>query len=672
MKTDKITVADLFAKQRRYVVPIFQRGYVWTLQDQLRPLWRDIIEEARFTKAWQQASAHDRMRPVRKHFLGAVVFNQQTSGVRHVPVSEVIDGQQRITTLQILLMALRDVMSPLGDDLLLASLKRLTENEGPHPEENEKYKIWPTNAYQDDITKLASAGSATRVRDLYPIQYYRRKPSPRPLLAQAYLFFWHAVQHYLTDETIYDDTADDIEELLALLIGETTQGTTAAIPATEIKIERAELLLEAITRNFQVVEITLDAEDDAQVIFETLNARGFPLQPSDLIRNFVFLYATRLGENAQALYVRHWQQFDETPALVRRGSETGKFWKDRERQGRLIRGRLDLFLYHYLTMVTGKDLKIEHVFHEFRDWWQGTDTPRVTEEALTELRNFAGAFRQLIEPGFRSTIDIFAYRLKMLDTTTLYPLVLHLWGRRHSLGDIQFEGILTDLEAYLVRRTICGLTPKNYNRIFLQFLNRVRGESDAQVRTALQEEMIRLEGPSVVFPDDETFSRAFLYEPAYKTLPRQRTRMILEALELAQHGQVQEFLPLENPLSKPLSIEHIMPQSPRPNTWPDIPTTAEGEPDTEALLRRERLKHSFGNLTLLTQVLNWETSNGPFSAKRGQIALQSRLSLNTYFQGFQDDFQWDENAVLERGRNLLGLALKQWSYPMAQSTSAAA
>ena len=289
MKTDKIIVADLFAKQRRYVVPIFQRGFVWTLQDQLRPLWRDIIDEARFTKTWQQATAQDRMRPVRKHFLGAVVFNQQSSGVRHVPVSEVIDGQQRITTLQILLMALRDVISPFGDALLAASLKRLTENEGPHPEELEKYKIWPTNAYQEDIINIAAAGSAEQVRELYLIQFYRRKPLPRPLLVQAYLFFWHAVQHYLTDESLYDDTAEDIEDLLSLLISETTEGGPTALPVHELKLERAELLLEAITRNFQVVEITLDAEDDPQVIFETLNARGFPLQPSDLIRNFISL-----------------------------------------------------------------------------------------------------------------------------------------------------------------------------------------------------------------------------------------------------------------------------------------------------------------------------------------------------------------------------------------------
>ena len=116
-----------------------------------------------------------------------------------------------------------------------------------------------------------------------------------------------------------------------------------------------------------------------------------------------------------------------------------------------------------------------------------------------------------------------------------------------------------------------------------------------------------------------------------------------------------------------------MPQSPRPNIWPDVPANADGTPNTEALLRRDRLKHSFGNLTLLTQVLNWETTNGPFSTKRGQIALQSRLSLNTYFQRFQDDYLWDEEAILERGGELLRLAVAQWPYPASElPTSVAA
>jgi len=72
MKTDKITVFDLFEKQRRYLVPIFQRGYVWTEVDQWQPLWEDICDQLRLLEQYKGKSNHE----TRKHFLGAIVLNQ--------------------------------------------------------------------------------------------------------------------------------------------------------------------------------------------------------------------------------------------------------------------------------------------------------------------------------------------------------------------------------------------------------------------------------------------------------------------------------------------------------------------------------------------------------------------------------------------------------------------
>ena len=70
MKTDKITVFTLFETQRRYLVPIFQRGYVWTKEQQWEPLWEDIAEQAKFVQIHKGASKNT----VRKHFLGAIVL----------------------------------------------------------------------------------------------------------------------------------------------------------------------------------------------------------------------------------------------------------------------------------------------------------------------------------------------------------------------------------------------------------------------------------------------------------------------------------------------------------------------------------------------------------------------------------------------------------------------
>ena len=467
----------------------------------------------------------------------------------------------------------------------------------------------------------------------------------------------------MAEESLYEGSPDDIDDFLNDLIATTAGGQAAPKIEKELSVERAELLLETVTDHFQLVEIRLEAEDDPQVIFETLNARGVALQPSDLIRNFVFLYATRHSEDAVKLYDAHWKMFDESPAIYSK-SETGRFWKDKERQGRLTnRSRLDLFMFHYLTMLTGSDLKIDHVFPEFRDWWLATEQPRPTAAALADLQASAAIYRSLIAPAFKTRLDIFAYRLKTLDTTTLYPLVLFIAHNWNVIGNDQCEKMLVDLESYLVRRAVCRKTPKNYNRIFLQLLNRLRAVPAGEMRAVLRDEMLGLEGDSGVWPDDETFRAAFINDPMYETLRISRTRMILEGLELASHTAKQEFVPLANPLVSPLTIEHIMPQSPKPENWPPIAPLPDGSPDTQAQYRRRTLLHSIGNLTLLTQPLNSETSNGPFSVKRGQIALQSRLSLNSYFQRMSDSNVWDEDAILARAENLFSTARAVWPHP---------
>ena len=127
--------------------------------------------------------------------------------------------------------------------------------------------------------------------------------------------------------------------------------------------KRAEVLIEALIWNIQMVTIELEADDDAQVIFETLNARGEPLTPSDLVRNFIFLTAARQDLDVSQLYSKQWSQFEEDPPHQ-------PFWKQEERQGRLKRSRMDLFLFHYVTFKTGDELNSGHLYQVFKVWWE--------------------------------------------------------------------------------------------------------------------------------------------------------------------------------------------------------------------------------------------------------------------------------------------------------------
>ena len=106
-----------------------------------------------------------------------------------------------------------------------------------------------------------------------------------------------------------------------------------------------------------LVVIDLDENDDAQEIFETLNALGAPLLPADLVKNYLFHLAEAKGENSEKLYHRYWEKFD-----------SGKsYWRQEVRQGRLKRARLDLFLNHYLTMMKGEEVIISQMFLNYRD-----------------------------------------------------------------------------------------------------------------------------------------------------------------------------------------------------------------------------------------------------------------------------------------------------------------
>ena len=632
MKTDKITVFTLFETQRRYLVPIFQRGYVWTKEQQWEPLWEDIAEQAKFVQIRKGASKNT----VRKHFLGAIVLSQVPTVIREVPASEIIDGQQRLLTLQVFLVAFRDAVKDLGDEYLNSTLARLTNNPPPLNNDDERFKVWPTNAYQQDIRNVMNAGSAQKLAAMYPQRMKRKKlVPPLPALVEAYFYYHGAISKFLSDADEDDSIPPDQSN------------------SQELLKERANLLFEAVMRYIQLVEIQLDAEDDPQVIFETLNYRGVPLEPSDLIRNFFFLYASRKDKDVNALYNQYWKDYDEASGT------SGKFWKEKERQGRLNRSRLDLFFFHYLTYRIGHEIKIGHLYQEFKDWW-GDSGERSVETELEAAKRSSMVFRSLLDSDDSQRLGVLAQRLRILDTTTVYPLLLWLCENRDKTTADEFNGILADIESYIVRRAICRLTPKNYNRVFLTLLTKLSKEGPPN-RASVRRELLSLEGDSAVWPGDEIFKRNLVYEPLYDSIGPRRVRLVLTALELASRTPRQEALPLL--INNSLTVEHVMPQGFKPEEWPysEHETTDRKEQES----RRWTLLHSMGNLTLLTQPLNSEVSNGPFRTKRPEITKQSLLILNSYFQRFSDDDCWDENTILDRGKSLSGLALNVWGYPEA-------
>lgn len=635
MKTDKVTIHNIFDKQIRYLVPIFQRGYVWNREDQWGPLWQDVTDQIKTLVRHRENNSN-----IRKHFLGSIVLNYYPTTIKHISAYEIIDGQQRLLTLQTLLIAFRDTLIPLNDSFLNSRLQLLTANSGELYEASERFKVWPTNAYHEDLNRIMNSGSMEALKELYPQRKrYGKYIPPRPRLVEAYIYFSEAINDYLDEND--SDFEDEHEKLPN---------------SPEERIQRATLLYEVLNQYIQLVEITLEAEDDPQVIFETLNYRGVPLEPSDLIRNYLFLNASRQNKDVESLYNQYWKDFDKLDG------RTIKFWKETEKQGRLKRSRLDLFFFHYVTYRTISDIRISHLYQEFKDWWENNGNTTL-EYGLSEIQKCSRDFEQFLTLDSNDKLGTLSTELKIIDTSTVYPLLLWLCNNRDKLeqeGD--FEGILIDIESYLIRRLVCNLTTKNYNRNFLSLLNKIDKASNP-TRATIQEELLALTGESGVWPDDKRFLESLISEPLYRTIKPRRVNMLLTSLEIASRTDKQEKELARITLKSNLTVEHIMPQSFNPEEWPY--SDSDITDPQELQQRRLNTIHTLGNLTLLTQPMNSDISNGPFCNKRPEITTKSLLMLNSYFQQFSDADTWNEKTIISRSFHLADQAVKVWQYPGA-------
>ncbi|MCB1512315.1 MAG: DUF262 domain-containing protein, partial [Hyphomicrobiaceae bacterium] len=534
MKPDKLTVHEMFERERRYVVPLYQRSYVWTREEQWEPLWEDIQRQA-------EAALEDPYNQNGKtHFLGAVVLNVNKIVGRSMPRSEIIDGQQRLTTLQILLAALRDyanARSPDGD----GPFDRLTKNPVRDETSDERFKVWPTNADRQTFSKVMTAGSPSAIGDQFDRDDTQNTPLKR--MAEAYLFFHDAISTYVE-----------------------------AGGSKEEQEDRLHSIAQALRTALQFVVIELEDSDDPQVIFETLNARGQPLLPSDLIRNFIFLQASNQPTlDTDRLYNTYWRDFDDLKLASPDATGEDRFWHVQERQGRLTRPRIDLFIFHYLVMKTEADLAIGRLFREFKDWRDEQSSS--IEEFLSELKTYSALFRKLVAPEGNSRLAKLAARLKSLDTSTVYPTLLFLTGLPQSkLSSTDLDRCLTDLESWLVRRFVCQWTNKNYNRFFLGLLVKLKRADEAgePIADALRAELLRSNEPTAKWPTDQEFKAGWLAKPIYVKSRIDRCAMVLRALEEQLRTTKNEAVSIPTNLT----VEHLLPQKGSLEDYPYAETIA--------------------------------------------------------------------------------------------------
>ena len=491
---------ELFNHPIRYEIPPFQRRYVWNEEGQWDPLWNDV--EALARTILEDGAANS-------HFMGAIVLQQYANPTGTLPRRIVVDGQQRLTTLQILIDAAQEVLEDRSHSRPAARLKSLVLNEEAYRDDSpdSAFKVWPTLEDQEAFrhvmsNELSSAGH------------------PDSQITKAHRFFGGMVSQWLD-----------------------------RFPADEIRSAAA--LEEALRTRLGLVAIDLGAEDDPHVIFETLNARGTPLLQSDMVKNRI-LHDIRLGDGDGDLQER-------IAALWPFGGDN--WWTKEEGRGFQRRPRIDVYLNYWLTLRNGTETKAHDEFREFGTYARGRKEDGETIEDVARDMGAVGALFRDIEDERRKDVASFLELRKVMNARVVTPLLLRLLS-----GDIPphaRDNCLTALESFLVRRSICGYSARGYGTLFTRLVGLLASGPTDTADRALIHYLADRSDRTALWPNDAELLDSFLTEPLYRWMTRGRLELVLKRIE----AHVRTVQAESTAMPGNLEIEHIMPQGWR-TRWP--------------------------------------------------------------------------------------------------------
>ena len=515
MRSDDITVQQLFQDRRQYMVPFYQRAYVWTRTNQWEQLWDDIRAKA---------DARLLSNKTIPHFLGAVVLDPQPrSGLKGVDTLHIIDGQQRLVTLQFILKSILLILKANNNASITEIVAGALKNSNPDTMLDpavEIFKVWPTFRDQSNYKFALEALDRNELKDNFPKSFTQRGDLRRI-----------GISHPPALEAIWYFT-DCFEKWIA-------QGTSE-----ELSI-RCEILATAILQDFKIVSIVLGEEDDAQVIFETLNGRGARLYATDLIRNFIFMRADKEGGNSEELYNTLWSQFESD------------YWNETQRRGRMNKPKLEWFIHSTLQAELREEIDLGRLYFEYRRYVFNDAEAKSASYQLAMLSNYAKHYKALVDGNGDDPISRFGQRIASFDITTLHPLALMI-GVSSLSSEVKLE-MLDILVSYIVRRAICGLTTKNYNNVFVSIMrNLSQSEMSPEV---LRKLLYELKGEASRWPGNAEFRNVCIKGSIYPArLEAVKMRAILAEIEL----ELRQTTRVEDNFAQNLShldIDHILPIS---------------------------------------------------------------------------------------------------------------
>lgn len=572
-------------KDKLFEIPFFQRPYVWK-EENWEELWNNIV-----------FSTSDEM-----PFIGSFIL--QTEEINNLTKYMVIDGQQRLITLSILIKAFLDSSIDLKMD----------------------------EVYLDAINEIEKCIKQKKVvkEDMKFIKYPRIIPSS--IDKEDFLMVMETVS---TKEI--SEKSHNILRCYKFFMEKFTECD---------KNHRLSIGTKFVSNTKFFIGIELDPKDDEQKIFDSVNRLGMKLLNSDIIKNNLYQRLKEIAEediDVNEIYKKNWTEVYQLNDLVR------KFWEKEITIGRNKGNQLDEFLKDFATikgLYVASQIGIDGLSKSFKDY---TNTLSLKEllDFIEEITSYAHIYFDLFNRNIEDTcfdkydnLGVLLLTFKVTKTSTFNPYLLKLIHDNPS----NLEGVLFELEKFIIKRLIYSASTKNYNKVCERLL-----KSDDAI------------GYLESYSDDSIDYT--IYPLGLSNISNDNAKLILLIIELIKRkiSGESKFATLAKYSS--FQLEHILPKRWLKH-WREVPCyNSDGSQvvDFDLITTiREQKKLSIGNLTILKGKLNKSISNGDFQSKiKGN---GKKLGIEDFVSGllvakeivtiYEENHEWNEKYIYKREKDL--------------------
>ena len=391
LQAGETTLNKLLNTSRQFIVPIFQRNYSWQ-KSQYEQLWFDILRASKFKEK-------------QNHFIGSIVYIDMGTPAGRPQQLLLIDGQQRLTTISILLCAIKDYVQKFNLETKLINLAKIKNQFLYNSDEidEDKYKLLLNVQDKETYIKLID-------NTIFTVN------KPATNIIKCYEFFYERIEDFIKEYGQIDEIYAGIFKL-------------------------------------SLVSISLDKDsDNPQMIFESMNSTGKDLSQTDLLRNYLLMDLT--PEKQTRLYKTYWKPMEELFGEDIYKNDVNKF---------------DYFIRDFLTLKsdTGHICKINNVYENFKRYYLDNNCEKfaVLKDLFTYAKYYACI--DLLQEN-DDELKLYWQEFKKLDSHVVYPFLLKLYDdySRQILIKEDFKKILQVVISYLWRRAICEIPTNSLSKTF--------------------------------------------------------------------------------------------------------------------------------------------------------------------------------------------------------------